>query len=57
MGKPIENINITNYSAKDKVYGFAFNELAIFGVPVYGGRVPAPAVERLKKFMVRKHQP
>lgn len=50
IDKPMENIDITNYSAKDKVYEFAFNELAIFGVPVYGGRVPTPAVERLKKF-------
>lgn len=49
IDKPIENIDITNYSAKDTVYEFAVNELAIFGMPVYGGRVPAPAVERLKK--------
>ncbi|MCF8034216.1 MAG: EFR1 family ferrodoxin [Desulfarculaceae bacterium] len=45
----VRNINLTlPDGAKQNVEPFA-DELVILGVPVYGGRVPATAIERLKK--------
>lgn len=44
----VKAIDITGYSERDVTGVFASNELVLFGVPVYGGRVPAIAVKRIK---------
>ena len=44
---PVQEFDITGYSANDGKYRFSRNELLLAGVPVYGGRVPA-AVRFLK---------
>ena len=44
-----EEIDVTSYSEKDKQYEFAQDEAAVFGVPSFGGRVPATAAERFAK--------
>lgn len=41
-----ERVDLTCYSERERALSFASDELVIFGVPVYGGRVPANAVER-----------
>lgn len=43
-----ESIDLTNASKRPD-YGFTENEVVIVGVPVFAGRLPATAVERLKK--------
>lgn len=42
------SVDITGYAGRDKVYRFESNDLLVVGIPVYGGRVPEPAVQRLK---------
>lgn len=49
LSLPVENIDITSYSKKLKAYNFKEDELVIFGVPVYGGRIPEPAARYIKK--------
>lgn len=49
LSLPVETIDITNYSKKLKAYNFKEDELVIFGVPVYGGRIPEPAARYIKK--------
>ncbi|MEG1242281.1 MAG: EFR1 family ferrodoxin [Oscillospiraceae bacterium] len=44
-----EEIDITNFSEREKSYQFTSDELVVFGIPVYGGRIPVPAAESLKK--------
>ena len=41
--------DLTDWKTNRPDYGFTEDEAVIVGVPVYGGRVPATAVERLKK--------
>ncbi len=41
--------DVTPYSAQDEQYAFSNDETVIFGVPSFGGRVPALAAERLAK--------
>ena len=41
-----ERVDITCYSERERALSFPSDELALFGVPVYGGRVPVSAVER-----------
>ncbi|WP_055070488.1 EFR1 family ferrodoxin [Clostridium massiliamazoniense] len=45
---PLNEIDITPPSTITKNIKFSNNELVIFGVPVYGGRIPKPAVKRIK---------
>ncbi len=45
----IEHINLTKIDSISKQYQSFKDELVIIGVPVYSGRVPADAVERLKQ--------
>lgn len=42
-------VDLTDWKKNRPDYGFTENEAIIVGVPVYGGRVPATAVERLAK--------
>lgn len=49
LSLPVETIDITSYSKKLKAYNFKEDELVIFGVPVYGGRIPEPAAKHIKK--------
>lgn len=44
---PVQDIDITDYSADDGEYTLAADELLLAGVPVYGGRVPAVAARRI----------
>lgn len=46
---PVEMIDITDFIATEKSYSFGPDELVLFGVPVYGGRVPEVAVRRLEQ--------
>lgn len=45
---PTEQIDITGYFERERACSFNDDEPVIFGVPVYGGRVPAPAAARIK---------
>lgn len=47
--KTILSFDLTSHSAENKEFEQLGNELAIIGVPVYSGRVPPIAVNRLKK--------
>lgn len=41
-------IDLTKFSERDNALDFSSGELVFFGLPVYGGRVPAPMAERIK---------
>ena len=43
-----EEIDLTPYENRDNAYSFDENELVIIGMPVYGGRVPITAEDRIK---------
>jgi ferredoxin/flavodoxin len=43
-----EEIDLTPYESRNQYYSFNENELVIIGTPVYGGRVPITAEERIK---------
>ena len=43
-----EEIDLTPYENRSNTYSFNENELVIIGVPVYGGRVPSAAENRIK---------
>ena len=43
-----EIIDLTPYERRDQSYSFNDNALVIIGIPVYGGRVPITAEERIK---------
>lgn len=45
---PVQELDITDYSANDGEYSLACDELLLAGVPVYGGRVPAVAAQRIR---------
>lgn len=45
---PSRELDVTDHSANDEVRRMTARELLLAGVPVYGGRVPATAVRRLK---------
>lgn len=47
---PVEKIDITPASFAYNPGSFGSNDLVIFAVPVYGGRVPGVALERLQEF-------
>lgn len=42
-------IDLSKQSSGENVRAFKEEDICIFGVPSYGGRVPAPALERMKK--------
>lgn len=42
-------IDLTNFSERDTALAFTSGELVFFGVPVYGGRVPAPMAASIKR--------
>jgi ferredoxin len=46
----IEHIDLTLPDSNTDKTEFTDNDFVIFGMPVYGGRIPAQAVERLKQF-------
>lgn len=48
IGGPLASLDLTDAGRRPD-YGFMENEAVIVGVPVYGGRVPETATERLKK--------
>lgn len=52
IGKEIDSdatvVDITPYSQRDKRYELNSDDALLVAVPVYGGRVPAIAIERLK---------
>ncbi len=41
--------DLTSYERGGLAYNFAQEELAVVGAPVYGGRIPALAAERLQQ--------
>ena len=43
-----EEIDLTPYESRDNSYSFNEDELVIIGIPVYGGRVPITAENRIK---------
>ncbi|MEG0546910.1 MAG: EFR1 family ferrodoxin [Oscillospiraceae bacterium] len=49
-----EIIDITAFSERNFEKTFSGEDLVIFAVPVYGGRVPSPAVERIKNIKGNK---
>ena len=46
----IEHVDLTLPDRKTESIKFSDNDFVIFGMPVYGGRIPAMAAEMLKKF-------
>ncbi|MEG2773836.1 MAG: EFR1 family ferrodoxin [Acetivibrio sp.] len=50
----VEEVNITMSSAKEENRKFHKDDLVIFGIPVYGGRVPEIAMERLQDIQGHK---
>ena len=46
-----DEVDLTDAILSRPDYTFTEHELAVVGVPVYGGRVPETATERLKKCM------
>lgn len=50
IDKKADKVDITDYQEKAEKLCFSSDELLMIGVPVYGGRVPETAVERLKCF-------
>ena len=49
LSNEVRAYDITNDAATDRVV-IPADELLVVGVPVYAGRVPAMAVERLRRF-------
>ncbi len=49
LSNEVSAYDITNDASTDKV-AIPANELLVVGIPVYAGRVPAMAVERLRRF-------
>ena len=43
-----KQIDLSIYENRNTSYSFSSNELVVLGVPVYGGRVPSAAVERIQ---------
>lgn len=42
-------IDLSKQNSGENVRAFKEDDICVFGVPSYGGRVPAPALERMKK--------
>lgn len=45
----LEHLNLTLPDSRDREYALSQDDLAIIGMPVYAGRLPAEAVARLRK--------
>ena len=50
LGFSTEDLDITDYEAGREPESFSPDELVIFSVPVYVGRVPAAAAEKIRRF-------
>ena len=48
---PTEEIDLTRYENRQRKYCFTETDLVIIGAPAYAGRVPAPMVEALSRFI------
>ena len=46
-GKEYRRIDLTTYGARETKMEFSENDFVVFGVPVYNGRIPKVAVQRL----------
>ncbi|MEG1500633.1 MAG: hypothetical protein RR396_01615, partial [Clostridiales bacterium] len=51
---PSEEIDLTSHCQNNRRQSFSSREIVILGIPVYGGRVPAIAVERMQKMQGRQ---
>ena len=47
FGKEKNRIDLSELNSENKIYNILKDSLCIVAVPVYGGRVPAPVVNRL----------
>lgn len=54
LGMNRESVDLTDSVKCRPDYSFTENEAVVIGIPVYGGRVPATAAERLKKLHGRQ---
>lgn len=54
LGISSESVDLTDAVKRRPDYSFTENEAVVVGVPVYGGRVPSTAAERLKKLHGRQ---
>lgn len=54
LGMNRESVNLTDAKKRRPDYSFTENEAVVVGIPVYGGRVPATAAERLRKLHGRQ---
>ncbi len=49
LSLPWELLDVTSYEERTRSASFDAEDLVLFGIPVYGGRVPGPAVERFRQ--------
>lgn len=49
-----ENVDVTSNQLLNKEYEFKGDDFVVWAVPVYGGRVPVPAIETFKKMHGRQ---
>jgi ferredoxin len=49
QAETVENLNLTPPDARTRVFAEMHSELAIVGAPVYGGRLPPDAAQRLRR--------
>ena len=49
-----QEIDLSRIPKEGEVHEFGAQDLVIFGVPSYGGRVPAPAAERFRNLKGQK---
>lgn len=54
--KPRE-VDITPYTQRGLSMDFGPDDLVLFGVPVYGGRIPSPAVQTLRRMQAAGRLP
>ena len=54
LGISSESVDLTDARKRRPDYSFTENEAVVVGIPVYGGRVPATAAERLRKLHGRQ---
>ena len=52
FGKEKNRIDLSELNSENKIYNILEDSLCIVAVPVYGGRVPAPVVNRLHNINV-----
>ena len=49
-----QEIDLSRIPKERKIHEFGAQDLIVFGVPSYGGRVPAPAAERFRNLKGQK---